>query len=202
MKNKLMLLSVLLLTLAGCATTELTARLYDANEYNYAVNIAVNATHAVARCETRNAEYDVYLQKINSDSFTLLEYVSNKTDTKQALPAATQIREISLDFLNNKMYNNRYCQHKLSNIQGAARMFARGVGYTDRFNICKGNVLERFTAFELSYTQNMISREEFANLSQDLLKMQKIDTAGCTLEDRVKLEQAINIIQTAVKFLL
>lgn len=186
--------------LAGCAS-QLT-RNYDSTEFNYVVLIAADATHAVSRCGRRGDEYDAYLQKLNSNTFTLMEYVSNKSDTKQVLPEATMIREITQDFLANTDYSNRYCQHKLSNIQAGARMMARGLSGSDRFDLCKGGIRERFTFFELSYVQNQITRAEFANLSGDLIKMETIDASSCTLEERAALEKTINIIRTAVSFLL
>jgi len=202
--NKLLPI-VAALSIAGCSA--FMSRAYDPVEYNYAVLIAANSTHAVSRCESRNGEYDeydeynVYLQKINSDTFTLMEYVANKSDSEQALIAATQVREITQDFLANTNYSHRFCQHKLSNIQASARMLARGVGSTDRFDICKGNVQERFALFEASYKQNKITKEEFVDLSNDLLKMGQINTAGCSYESRTKLENTLHLIEFAIKYL-
>lgn len=198
MKAKLTILAVAL-SLSGCAM--FSSRDYDPIEYSYAIDIATDATHAVHRCATRSDGFDTYLQKINATSFTLVEYVSNKADSTQVLPAAMQVRDVSLSFLMTPSYSNRYCQHKLSNIQASARMFARGVGNTDRFNICAGNVQDRFAAFQKSFDENAITKSEFVDLSGDLIRMKTIDSSSCTLEQRVEFESTINGIQAALSIL-
>ena len=198
MKIKLTLLTMVL-ALSGCAM--FSSRDYDPIEYSYAIDIATDATHALHRCTTRSDGFDTYLQKINATSFTLVEYVSNKDDSAQVLPAAMQIRDVALSFLMTPTYSDRYCQHKLSNIQASARMFARGVGNTDRFNICAGNVQDRFSAFQKSLDEKAITKPEFVDLSGDLIRMITIDTSSCTLEQRVEFENTINGIQAALSIL-
>ena len=200
MKNKSIVVGALCASLAGCSA--FSSRAYDPVEYNYAVLVSANATHAVSRCQVRGDEFNAYLQKINSDTFTLMEYMANKGDSEQTLIAATQVREITQDFLANTNYSHRFCQHKLSNIQASARMLARGVGSSDKFDACKGNVQERFALFEASYKQGKITQEEFVNLSNDLLKMGAVNTASCSLENRTKLENALKLIQFSLSFIL
>ena len=198
MKTKLTIVAAAI-ALSGCAM--FSSRDYDPVEYSYAIDIAADATHAVHRCNTRDDGFDSYLKKLNSNSFTLVEYVSNKADSVQVLPAAMQVRDVTSSFLMTPTYSNRYCQHKLSNIQASARMFARGVGNTDRFNICDGNVQDRFAAFQKSLIENAITKPEFVDLSGDLIRMKVIDTSSCTLEQRVEFESTINSIQTALSVL-
>jgi len=203
MKTKITLAVALALT--GCANlTGLspTTRDYDSNEYNYAIMVVTDATAAVRLCGNRNTGYESYIRKLDIDSATLVEFVANKADTTQALPAALQIRDLVEEVIDTPGFSKRYCQHKLSNVQASGRMFARGVGSTDRFNVCNGNVSDRFDLFQESYNNNSITKAEFMYLSNDLLKLQDIDTAGCTLEQRKELERAIEVIQSVVKFLL
>ena len=199
MKSKI---AILVATLLATGCSMFTSRTYDPVEYNYAISIAVDATHAVNRCQTRKDGYNEYLQKINSATFTLDEYVSNKNDSEQVLPAALQIREIAKDLLQNKTYSTRYCQHKLSNIQAAARMFARGVGSTDRFNVCSGNIQNRFEAFEQSLARKEITKLEFVDLSGDLIRLETIDQSGCSLSQRADFEMAITGIKAALSLML
>jgi len=198
MKTKLGIIAILL-GLSGC--TMFSSRQYDPVEYSYAVSIAADATHAVSRCDKRGPEYDAYLQKINSTTFLLDEFVANKSDSEQALPAALQIREVTKGLLANKSYSTRYCQHKLSNVQASARMFARGVGNTDRFNVCLGKVEERFASFEDSFKNNKITNLEFVDLGGDLMRLKTIDTSSCTLQQRVEFEKAIATVKTALSLI-
>ena len=76
MKQFFMIL--LLGLLVGCSA--ITARQFDPVEYNYAITIAANSTHAVHLCSTKGPDYYNYLTLMNHDSFVLTEYVANKND--------------------------------------------------------------------------------------------------------------------------
>lgn len=200
MKNILVILTALILT--ACSTNMIKSRSFDPVEFNYATLIAADATHAVHRCAKQDAEFSAYLQKLNSETFYMAEYVSNKSDTDQVLPAALVVREITFNFLTSNNKNVKFCQHKLSNVQASARMLARGLSNADRFDACSGDVQGRFDLFEKSYAEKLISKDEFVNLSNDLLKLKTVNTAGCTLENRAKLETALDLIQKTVSFLM
>ena len=180
--------------LSACST--ITARQYDPVEYDYAVRIAVNATHAAHLCKEEGPDYQFYLHEMNSDSATLQEYVSNKEDTTQALPAAIQVRGIVMSFLAEPKRTVAYCKHKINNIQASARMYARAVGSSSKFNPCEGNPEDRLVDFKRSYDAKAITKPEFADLVDDLRKLTTIDTASCTLENRAKMAKLAGDIQS------
>ena len=196
---KLLLTFLATLILSACSLSMLTARPYDPVEYDYAIRIATNTVHAVHRCDnTASEEYNTFFQKVNLDSMALTEFVANKSDTEQAIPAANNIRSMVIDIGKRPTFSKGYCIHKLSNIQASARMFARSIGNTDRFDICTGDVQLRFAKFKKSYDLKSIDESEFKELSADLLKLKSIDTAGCTLEERNKIAEAMGIITSVV----
>ena len=195
---KLLTLAIIL-ALAGCSTItdKFTARTYDPVEYNYAVMIATNATHTAHLCgDGKSTDYFGYLQAMNHDTFTLVEYVSNKEDTKQALPAAEQIRSITMSFLAKPVRSLSYCLHKVNNIQASARMYARGIATSTKFDPCEGNPEDRLIDFKRSYDAKAISKEEFADLAGDLQKLTTIDTSSCTLENRAKMDKLVSDLQS------
>lgn len=192
--KKILLASLMLLS--GCSMFQ--ARSYDPVEYNYAVVITINATHATHRCQNMlDPDYDLWLQEINHESLTLVEYVSDKDDTEQVMPAAQQIRDMISIMLGHKKYSITYCQHKLSNIQSSARTFARATGGNSKYDMCQSDVQSRYGLFKDSFDHKLISKDEFAELSGDLLKLKTINTSGCTLEERAKMAEAIDVIQKA-----
>ena len=180
--------------LSACST--ITARQYDPVEYDYAVRIAVNSTHAAHLCKEEGTDYQTYLHEINRDSALLQEYVSNKEDTLQALPAAIQVRGIVISFLAKPARTVAYCKHKINNVQASARMYARAVGSSTKFNPCEGNPEDRLVDFKRSYDAKAISKEEFADLAGDLQKLTTIDESGCTLENRAKMAKLASDLQS------
>jgi len=196
------LLTTLTLTILLSACSAFQARTYDPVEYNYAVMITSNTTHATHRCnDMSNPEYNMWLQEINHDTLTLVEFVSDKSDTDQAVPSVIQIRDMTSTFLNRTNYSITYCQHKLSNIQSSARTFARAISGNEKYNMCQSDVQSRYDLFAKSYNANLIRKDEFDELVGDLLKLKTIDTSGCTLEERAKMQHALEVIQSASKLL-
>ena len=185
------LLSILFaLFLFGCSS--ITTRDFDSIEYNYAVNISADATHAIHLCKIKNSDYYGYLKQINHNSFVLEEYVANKADSDIALPAVNQLRDISLSFLIKSTMSDSYCISKLSNVQASARMYARSIGYASKFDPCKGDVESNFTIFKKQYDSKEITQDEFKDLTGDLIKMNTIDQSGCTLETRNNLNKFLD----------
>jgi hypothetical protein len=181
-------------TLSACST--FTARQYDAVEYDYAVRIAVNATHAAHLCKEEGPDYQTYLHEMNRDSALLQEYVSNKEDTTEALPAAIQVRGIVMSFLAEPKRTVAYCKHKINNVQASARMYARAVGSSSKFNPCDGSPEDRLVDFKKSYDAKAITKPEFADLVDDLRKLTTIDASSCTLENRAKMAKLASDLQS------
>ena len=196
MKKILSILIIGLLASCSSLTNDFTSRQYDPVEYNYAIMIATNATHAAHLCKQQGTDYFGYLQNINHDSLTLVEYVTNKADTEQALPAAEQIRDITMEFLSRPNRSLSYCLHKVNNIQASARMYARGVANSSKFDPCSGNPEDRLIDFKKSYDTGLLNKDEFMDLSGDLLKLTKIDASSCTLENRAKMDKLVTDLQT------
>lgn len=189
---------LIILILTGCSTITgmFTARTYDPVEYNYAVMIATNATHAVHRCKVQGTDYHGYLQAMNHDTLILVEYVSNKKDAEQALPAARQIRSVTTSFMARPDRSVSYCLHKINSIQASARMFARGIATSTQFNPCDGNPGERLIDFQKSYDAKEITKEEFTDLVSDLQKLVTIDASSCTLANRAKMDKLVSDLQS------
>lgn len=197
MKKLLTLVAIFTLSACSTFTDKFTARTYDPVEYNYAIMIATSATHAAHLCgDGKSADYFSYLQAMNHDSLTLTEYVSNKADTTEALPAAKQIRTITQEFLAKPVRSVSYCLHKMNNIQASARMYARGIANSSKFNPCEGNPEDRLVDFKKSYDAKAISKEEFADLAGDLQKLTTIDTSSCTLDNRAKMDRLVTDLQS------
>ena len=188
MKKLFLVPAVLLLS----ACSMFTARQYDPVEYNYAIRIATNATHAAHLCKEKGADYAGYLTELNHDSFTLVEYVSNKGSSEEALVAVEQIRKVTYSFLLRPERSVSYCKHKVNNIQASARMFARAVGSSAQYDTCDSSAADRLVDFRKSYDAKAISREEFLELASDLEKLTLIDTSSCTLETKAKMAQLVS----------
>ena len=192
---------VLTLLLSACASVG--ARSYDPAEYSLAVSISANTTHAIHRCDSMaNSEFQGFIQKVNLDSFTLVEFVSNKADSVQAKPSAEQVRNLISEFFKAPKPTFKYCVHKLSNVQASSRMLARALGGYSQISACEGSVQARYALFEASYLAKNITEAEFKELVDDLMNLKSIDSYSCTLEERRELEQALKIIQLAVRLLL
>jgi hypothetical protein len=178
-------------------------RTYDPVEYNYAIQLTVNATHAVHRCNAmETTEFDNYVQKLNSDSFTLVEYVSNKSNAGQILPEAKQLRMLVEEFTSKDAKSEMYCKHKLSNIQAGSRIFARvDNNNTGGFNYCQDDLKNRYVLFEQSFNKQLISQTEFKELSDDLLKLKTVDTRGCVIQIRNKMQEDIKYIEKALSII-
>ncbi len=193
---KRIVLLLLLPLVASCSMFK--SRAYDPVEYDYAIQLATDATHAVHRCADANDEYYAYLQSLNHISFLLPEYIKNKADSKQALPSAVRVRQLTISFLQRHDRTAQYCTHKLSNIQAASRMLARSLGSAEGFDPCSDDVKARYALFEDSYKKKLISEDEFKELSGDLTDLSTINVSSCTLQHREQLEASVHAIQSAV----
>ena len=189
----------LVVLLAGCSM--LKARTYDAVEYDYVITTVVNSTQAIHLCAKQDKDYASFVQALSANSLHLEEYITNKADTKQIEPAVKQIIAMSKDLSLRSSYSEMYCKHKLSNIQESSRTLARALGNTDKFDLCKGDVQMRYSLFELSYKTDKITLSEFKELTKDILKLKEVNQSSCTLENRIKMEETINLIEKSASIL-
>ena len=90
---------------------------------------------------------------------------------------------------------------KLTNIQAESRILERILGNTDRYNMCDGGILSRYNRFKADYDDGKLSEIEFKDLTNDLIKLGKIDKSGCTNAVRVQMINDIETIKTIVSAL-
>lgn len=187
------MLSLMVLVAAGCSTQ--VSRPYDAVEYKLVTDMSVSATHAIHRCDkVTGDEWQAWAQKLNHDSTTLVEFVYNKADREQVLPAARQIRVQVSEMLGKPSLSATYCRHKLSNIQAGSRILARALANAD-LDLCQGDVVKRYDLFAKSFKQGYVTKSEFEDLVSDLTRLAQIDQSGCTLKHRAELEQALELLK-------
>ena len=131
------LLLIFAVFLSGCSG--LATRAFDPVEYDYAVMTTVAATRTLHLCgdEKHFAEFKSFLSDLNQNSMYLFEYERHLAGNTNSLVAATQIRQMVIDFTVHPQYSDRYCQHKLSEVQSASRTLSPTVtmgnsGYRDR----------------------------------------------------------------------
>ena len=183
------LLVILAFVLSGCSLW--TQRAYDPVEYSMAVGIAADATRAIHNCDS-DARLP-YTQRLSNTSFVLVEYLQNKRDSAAQSEAALLLRRMVQDFNAEANTSIRYCVHKLSSIQAASRMLARGIALSDQFDPCAGDPKQRLKVFTTSYEEGALTDTEFKNLASDVLRLQNINTVSCSLESRRQLQEAVEL---------
>ena len=156
-----------------------------------AVNIAADSTRAIHYCDS-DARLP-YTQRLSNTSFVLVEYLQNKRDSKDVLQSSIDLRRMVQEFNKEQNTSIRYCVHKLSNIQAASRMLARGIALAAQFDPCAGDPKQRLKVFTTSYEEGALTDIEFKNLAGDVLRLQNINTVSCSLENRRQLQEAVEL---------
>lgn len=186
------------LFLTGCSAFK--ARTYDPVEYSVAASIAADATHVVHRCDKQDStDFAFFAQSLNRNSFYLVEYLQNKPDSLLVVRQAQELRTMTQQFF--VTHTVRYCIHKMSNIQAASRMLARSLALDDKFDPCNSSVQTRYELFKASYSDGQISKSEFVELSNDLLRLSRIDASHCSLQNRKDMQDALDVIKAALTLL-
>lgn len=195
MKKLLLMLSVTLL-LASCITT--SPRPYDAIEYNHSVVLTVNATRAVHRCSDvtpDKKEFWIYMQQVNTESFILEEFITNKADSSQIEPAVNEVRELVNQVLTRPSFSKTYCTLKLTNIQAGSRILSRVLGQSDEFKACKGGIKKRYDLFTEAYNNKNITPDEYKELVSDVISLGKIDIVGCNAVMRKEMQEDLQLVE-------
>jgi len=197
---RLFLLGIFIL-LSGCST--LGPRSFNAVEYDYAVKTTVASTRAIHLCGDvyNSAKFKQFVNDLNENSMTLFEYERHLDGNNYSLPAATQIRQLVIDFTVNPQYTKDYCVSKLSTIQSASRTLARALGKLNAFDMCDSDVAVRFAKYEELYKQGKITQAEFQELANDIVKLKKVDSATCSFENKEKLDATIALISKVIAVL-
>jgi hypothetical protein len=194
MNMRLSLLLAMVVLMTGC----MTVRPYDPIEYGLSITVTVNATRAIHQCDDPsqdNEELWVYIQQMNTDSLNLSEFINDKGNSTNLLPLIKQIRDMVNDTLIRGKFSSAYCVHKLSNIQAGSRILARVLGNTDRFDTCEGGIRARYDGFTKSYQNNDINASEYKELVMDIVKLETIDTSGCSQSTRQKIAEDLVFIK-------
>lgn len=188
----------------GCAITH-EQRPYDPVEYDYAISITVDATRAIHRCEDTSAEakdFWSYVQLANTDSFKLQEFVDNRANSDQVVPAVTALRRSVVDVLERGTFSPTYCVLKLTNVQASSRIISRALGHTDRAAVCDGGIGERYAQFSAAYTAGQINVSEYKELVNDVVRLEQIDQSGCSIAIRVQMQKDLQLIEKALPAIL
>ena len=199
--RKLILLSFLLLT--GCIS--LQSRPYDPVEYYLSTSTTVNITRAIHRCNSDELDKKMfweYVQAANTDNLKLEEFLVNKNNSTQLLPAVKQIRSLINETLVRGSFTPKYCIYKLSNVQVGSRILSRSLGQSNQFNFCEGGIRERFNAFENSYKKNEISGSEFKELTNDILGLEGLDTSTCDVKIRETILKDIQFVKSVLPMIM
>jgi hypothetical protein len=206
MKNKWLMILVILMT--GCSTvTAMLLKTYpfDPVEYSLAVDLTVNTTRAIHRCENTtasNTDLWKFIQNVNTADLELQEYSSNKDNSEQLMVQINQIAGMISNILSRSTFTPQYCIHKLGNIQAASRILDRTLGRNEKFNPCQGGIIARSNAFTASYKANKITVNEYKELVMDLAKLKEIDTTGCSTANRNKMQDELNIVNEAIPVIM
>jgi hypothetical protein len=190
------LVSVLLIlaTLSGCSTTP---RPYDSIEYLANVSVTVDTTRAIHECHNRDRlEFYNYLHQANSESMLLDEFAKGKSDSTKLITAVDIERSMFNEIIVRGDFSESYCVEKLTNIQAVSRILARVDGGSGNFNMCDGGIKERYTLFSQSYANGDITVSEYKELVTDVLKLDKVDTSGCSIESKRKLLDDLQFIES------
>ena len=190
------MIPILLAVAAGAATGLSTSHstTMDTMEYEHVIQVVVSATQHVQQCRLQPKQ-DIAELKASVDG--LIEYQSHIAKAQSNLSVSQDLKEMVMQFKQKDRYSVRYCQHKLSEIQAMSRTLARAMGGLNKFNICDSDVSVRYDLYKESYDKGQLSSLEFQELTDDILKLTEADKSNCSLENRVKLEQALKAIQQA-----
>lgn len=198
------LLCGLIIMLSGCSLTS-APRPYDPVEYYLSTSLTVNATRALHRCNDVNVndkEFWKYFQLANTNSFELSEFISNKKDSERISIAIENTRSLVTDVLKRGNFSPSYCIHKVSNIQASSRIVSRALGKAERFNLCDNNIKTRFNLFAASYNEKKLTKEEYKELVEDLVKLAKIDSSSCDESVKSTMREDLQLLEKALSILL
>lgn len=187
--------------LSGCSVFG-TPRPFDAVEYDYAIQASVAATRAVHQCIDPSDSYIGFVKDLTKATMHLNEYEKFRPSGAELASGASELRQLVIDFTSKKKLTYRYCQHKLSEVQSAARVMAMAFGGQAKMSMCFSDVGIRYGVYLDSLNDNSITRAEFDELVADLQRLASIDQSGCTVEARLKLKQTLEAISKVASFAL
>jgi len=190
-RTKIFLFVLSLTTLFGCAT----GRQYDPVEYNYSIISSVAATRAIHQCgNPEDVLFKRYVADLNEATMHLQEYQKFAKNNVQTYQGALELRKLVLELVLNGNYSEQYCIHKLSGIQSASRVMAKTFGKQGGVDICSSDVSSRYHIYRESYVDGKITQAEFYELVNDLIKLSKLDSAGCTAQQKNEIQEILNTI--------
>ena len=191
-----LIISTLVSSIIGCTTSP---RQYDPVEYSYSVNTTVDSTRAVHRCgNVDKTDLWKYIQNVNTNSLVLFEYTANKSESTVLNTSVIQLRNIVNELLIRGKFSDTYCTLKVTDIQISSRIISRVLGNSELFSVCEGGIKDRYLKYKDAFDNGKINKSEFDELTGDLLKLEKIDTGSCTMENKRKRQEELEFIKNIV----
>ena len=168
---------------------------FDPVEYEHVIAVAVNSMRAADLCEDMsNPAYRTLIQTLTASALKLEEYVLHKADKEETEKAAKYVHQLVVEYASNPSPSARYCTHKLTEVRAGARTLARVLGGRYKTSICDYTLFQLVDAYKESYTSGQITKHELVELTADLQKVKDIYKTGCSIENAVKLDKAVDAI--------
>lgn len=190
-------LIIFALILSGCAVRE-----FDSTEYDYSVKSTVLATRAIHQCANKTPTYYEFVKELNTQTMYLYEYEKHHVNNTYSMQGVLELRQLVVDFVTDtKPHTDTYCTHKLSSIQSAARTLSRTISGNRSLDICSSNAMDRLALYEESYSKDKISKEEYVELVNDLIRLVNVDAALCTIQEQNALAEVLSIASKIISAL-
>ena len=168
---KLFILVFLVYSIFGCAYPQ-----YDPVEYNYAVISSVAASRALSQCDNIDHEsFKKYIQDLDTATLHLQEYEKYAKNKARTHVGATSLRQLVIDFSLTEQFSERFCVHKLIEIQTASRIMANAFGNPGSFDICLYDTEILKKQYNQSYEDGNITKPELDRLLASLHHLEHIN---------------------------
>ena len=200
MKKVLLFACVLL---SGCSVIDSlkNPRQFDNVEYGSAIQVAQYSTRAIHQCKTMDSPlFTEFVNKLNTKSMFLQEYIDNKDDEEDIAQEAKEVRKLVLEFDSHQPLTQAYCTAKLTNVQNGTRTLARSISHQDLYSPCGASLTELFDPIKELKDKKEITNAEFVELSNDIIRLKRINQGACKSSDRDDLEKAIELIKDVLPF--
>lgn len=168
---KLFILGFFTSVMFGCAYPQ-----YDPVEYNYAVISSVAATRAISQCDNiENESFKKYVQDLDTATLHLQEYEKYAKNKARTHVGTTSLRQLVIDFSLTEHFSERFCVHKLVEIQTASRIMANAFGNPGSFDICIYDTEILKKQYQQSYEEGNITKTELDRLLESLPHLEHIN---------------------------
>lgn len=168
---KLFILGFLVYSIFGCASPQ-----YDPVEYNYAVISSVAASRALSQCNNIEHEsFKKYIQDLDTATLHLQEYEKYTKNKKTTNIGASSLRQLFLDLFITENFSERFCIHKLIEIQTVSRILANAFGNPGSFDGCLYDTEIIKNHYYKSYEDGNITESELEKLISSIPHLEDIN---------------------------